>query len=404
MNVPLTPEPLLPPLPEGDVWNTSPGSSIDLLSLAHSYVSRWPLFLLSVVVGAALAYVASFAVRPMFEAQAVFLPPPQHMNLSDNPLAALWNTGMSGGTFPGLIQSRSVEDSVIKGLQLQAIYKARDLDAARATLAGNTNVGSDSAGFYTLRVRDRDPQLAQQIAAAYLAALVDVNNRLAVDSATQQEIVFERELGREKDALGAAQEKLAQAQLASGVISPQSQTQEGLTAIDQLRVQIQAREVELSALRQSETDQAPDVRRLVSQIGTLKAQLGEMEKSSNGGAGAGLSARRAPMVNLEFQRLMRDVQYHQSLYDIVTRQFETANVQARTTTNAVQVVDYPEVPLHKATPKRRLWVIAGAGLSFFLAVISVFIADRGRVLAENPARYERMLAVRRAARQPLWRP
>ena len=403
MNVQSHSEPILPPLPESNVWEEHPNGSIDLMGLAQSYVSRWPLLLLSLVAGGALAYVASFAMRPTFEAQAVFLPPPQRLNIADNPLAALWSPAMSGSTYPGLLQSRSVEDSVIKSLDLQRLYNTRDLDETRATLAGNTKVTSDVSGFYTLRVSDRDPQLAQKIAAAYLGALVDVNNRLAVDSATQQEIVFERELGRAKDALSAAQEKLAQAQLSSGVISPQSQTQEGLAAIDQLRVQIQSRDVELAALRQSETDQGPDVRRLVSQIATLQGQLSAMEKSGNGGAGAGLSARRAPVLNLEFQRLTSDVEYHQALYDIVTKQFETVNLQAHTASNNVQIVDSPEVPRKKAAPRRRLWAMGGAIGCFFATVLAVFLADRGRVLSADPVRHQRLLSVRQAVQRPVWK-
>lgn len=397
-------KPVFPPVPNTPVWDTEEGAgeSIDLVSLVRSFLARWPLFFLAVFVGGAVFYTLSYLVTPEYESSAVFLPPTSRPPMSDNPFAALWNTGNTGTLYPGLLKSNSVVDIVLHDLGLQQQYKAKDIDEARKILRAHTHVSSDTAGFYTIAVDDPSPIRAKEIADKYLTALMQTNARLAVDQADQERMVYTRELSDAKDDLEKSEEALAHAQESSGVVSPQSQTQAGLAAINQLRAQITSYEVELASLRQGETDEAPSVVKLRSQIGVLQAQLDSMEKGTGGGAGAGLSAARAPQVNLQFLNLQREVQYQQSLYEILVKQFESTQLQA-TSTPGVQIVDYPELPLKKATPRRSLWALVGGALAFFAVIILVFAEDRYRVMREDPSRREDLASLAQAVRKPSWR-
>ncbi|HZL26050.1 MAG TPA: GNVR domain-containing protein [Acidobacteriaceae bacterium] len=385
------------------VWDESPAPPIDLLPVAQSVIRRWPFLLGSLVCGFVLAYAASFLVKPRFEATAVFLPPTQHNALLDNPLAALWTPAKSD-LYPGLLASNSVVDDVIDQLDLEKVFRAKDREDARTILRRNTAVSSDIAGFYTIGVFDTDAGRAKAIADAYLNALARVDTRLAVDQAMQQSAVYEQQLQHEKSGLDKAEVDLKQAQEAQGIVSPQSQTQSGLSAIEQLRAQINNDEVSLSALRQGETENAPDVVRLRSQIATLTAQKQRMENGAGGGAGAGISAAQAPQVNLDFARLQREVQFHQAMFELLTRQFESARLQQTASAPGVQVVDYPETPLRKATPRRRMYALAGACLGFFLALVAVFIGDRYRVLRADPERSSMLRTLHQSATEPTWRP
>lgn len=392
---------VFPQVPESAVWNSEEGAGppIELLPLVRSYVARWPILLLALVGGGVLCYALSYLVRPQFESSAVFLPPNTRPAMTDNPLAALWSQPNTGALYPGLLKSNSVVDMVLKNLNLQRVYHASDIEQARTILRNHTAISSDTAGFYTIAVTDPDPERAKAIVTQFMDGLAQINSRLALEQAHQERMVYEHELSDAKDQLGKAEEDLATMQKASGVVSALSQTQAGLTAINELRAQITARQVDLAAMRKAETDEAPALVKLMAQIGTLQAELRSMEKGSQGEAGAGLSAARAPEANLEFLRLQREVQYRQALYEIVTKQFESTQLQA-ISTPGVQIVDYPEMPLRKAKPRRSLWAGAGAAVSFLLALLAIFFEDRYRVIREDPARHAELVALSDAAKHP----
>lgn len=395
---------VFPPVPETAVWNTQEGAGqpIDLLPLLRSYIARWPLLLLSFLVGGVLFYALSYLQTPLFESTAVFLPPNNRPAMSDNPLSALWSAPNTGALYPGLLKSNSVVDMVLKSLNLASVYHTKDIEQARKILRSHTNVTSDAAGFYTLAVTDPNPERAKAIATQYLVGLEQINNRLALDQARQERMVYEHELSDAKDQLGLAEEELAAMQKSSGVVSAQSQTQAGLMVINDLRAEITAREVELASLRKAETDAAPAVVSLKAQVDALQSELAMMEKGKGGGAGAGLSAAQAPEANLEFLRMQREVQYRQALYEIVTKQFESAQLQA-ISTPGVQVVDYPETPLRKSKPRRAYWAIGGAVFCFFGALVVIFIEDRYRVLRKDPSRHADLVTLSEAAKHPGWR-
>lgn len=401
----MKPNPLPPDSIENaaPVWDELPAPPIDLLPVLQSIISRWPLLIGSIVCGFMISYAVSFLVKPRFEATAVFLPPTQHNPILDNPLSALWAPSKSD-LYPGLLASNSVVDDVIHQLDLEHVFRARDLEDARKILRRNTEVSSDAAGFYTVGVFDTDANRAKVIADAYLNALARVDTRLAVDQAMQQGAVYEQQLQHEKSELDKAEVDLKQAQETQGIVSPQSQTQSGLSAIEQLRIQISNDEVSLAALRQGETENAPDVVRLRSQIATLTAQQQRMENGAGGGAGRGISAAQAPQINLDFARLQRALQFHQAMVELITKQYENARLQQTASAPNVQVVDYPETPTEKATPRRRTYALVGAFLGFFVALVAVFIGDRYRVLGADPDRSDVMRTLRQSMTEPTWRP
>jgi capsule polysaccharide export protein KpsE/RkpR len=297
------------------------------------------------------------------------------------------------------LKSNSVVDSVLRGLDLDRQFKAKDHDDARTILRKHTTISNDTAGFYTLTVDDPDPRRAKAIADKYLEALAQINNRLAVDQATQERAVYTEQLLDAKNQLEKAEEALAAMEKSSGVVSAQSQTLAGLTAINQLRAEITQRQVDLAALGKAQTEESPAVVRVRAEIDALQTELRAMEKGSGGGAGAGLSAARAPEANLNFMRLQREVLYQQTLYEILTKQFESTQLQAISTPGA-QIVDYPELPEKKAKPRRIRWALGGGVLGLLGLLILIFIEDRYRVMRGDPSRSDELTSLAQAARHP----
>jgi len=383
------------------VWEDpeAAGKPIDLLVVLATIFGRWPFIVAAGATGLLIALVIAFSLTPEFTSKAVFLPPTQHVSSTDNPFAALLKTP-STAIYGELLLSESALGEVVEQCNLRTILKAKDEVGARERLRSMTKVSTDSSGFVSLQVTHRDPKLAQKIASTFLSALAHLNDRMAVASASQQRRVYEDALGHEKDELENAEVELKKIQESSGVILPQNQTLAGLSAIDRIRAEIRAQQVQLSALLQAATEQAPEVVRARAQIQALEAQLHLQENGKAGAVGESLTASNAPSVNLEFVRREREVKYHQVLFDVMAKQYENARLDESSAAPAVQIVDFPEVPLRKSWPPRALFALGGGVLGVFAAIVWIFMADRLRALDKEPEMANSLNALSKAIAHP----
>ena len=361
------------------------GKPINLVSVLTALASRWPFLIAMTFGGALLALALAFLLAPRFTAHATFLPPAPPSGSADNPLSLLIKTP-SNAIYTGLLLSDNVLTDVVSHSNLQPAFKAKDLEEARVMLKRKVSVSTETNGFVTLKVTSTDPKQAQEIASSFLWALSRLNNRMAINQAAQQRCVFQTELEREKNDLSAAEVNLKTAQEASGVVLPISQTLAGLSAIDSARAEIRAKQVALASLLQGETEQSPDVVQARSEIAVQEAQLRKLQSDLAATPGSGFSAAQAPSLNLRFLQLEREVKYHQVLFDITAKQFETAHLQESSAAPGVQVVDYPELPLRKSWPSKTLFTAAGAFLGLLAAFCVVFYKNRMRVLREDAER------------------
>lgn len=387
------------------VWEDSEatGKPIDLLGVLGAFLNRWPYIAAMGAGGGLVALAIAFSLTPRFASKAVFLPPTEHVSSTDNPFAALLKTP-STAVYNGLLLSDTVLGDVVEHSNLQTVFKAKDAQAARVALRQITTVSSDSSGFVTIEVVNKNPKLAQEIASNFLAALARLNDRMSISAAAQQRRLYQAQLQHEKDELENAEVELEKAQEASGVVLPQSQTQAGLQAIDTLRAEIRAQQVRLTGLLQAETNQAPEVVRVRSQIEALQAQLHRLETGTQGAAGGELTASKAPIVNLEFVRLEREVKYHQTLFDVMAKQYENARLEETSSAPGVQVVDYPEVPIRKSWPPRAVFTLVGVIAGIFFALVAIFAKNRLEILGQDPERSAALRDFRHAISNPQLRP
>jgi uncharacterized protein involved in exopolysaccharide biosynthesis len=359
------------------VWDDpdAAGKPIDVMVLLSAFIRRWPFIAAMGFGGGVLAFIIAFLLTPKFSSKAVFLPPVQHVSSLENPFSALLKTP-STTVYSGLLLSETVLSDVVEHSDLQRILKAKDNQDARVRLRQITQVSTDTSGFVSIEVTHKDPRLAQKIAANFLSALARLNDRMSISAAAQERRLYQAELQHEKDELENAEVELEKAEKASGVILPQSQTQAGLLAIDTLRAEIRAQQVRLTGLEQAQTERAPEVVRLRSQIEALEAQLHRLESGTQGAQAGALPASRAPEVNLEFVRLEREVKYHQTLFDVMAKQFENAKLEETSAAPGVQVVDYPEVPIRKSWPRRSLFALAGVFLGIILSLVLIVVKKK----------------------------
>jgi capsule polysaccharide export protein KpsE/RkpR len=135
---------------------------------------------------------------------------------------------------------------------------------------------------------------------------------------------------------------------------------------------------QLAGLRQTYGEDNPRVRTVEARNAELQRQIDQMGgldqqpvPNHDSKTGTYPSARELPTLGLTYFDLQRKVQVQESLWEVLTRQYEAARIQEAEETPSARVFDVAEVPERKSGPSRRGTVMIGAMLSFFVACISV---------------------------------
>jgi tyrosine-protein kinase Etk/Wzc len=386
------------------------GGEVDLIDLAALLLREKKTILKFTVILLVLTVIVVYLVmKPMYTAEAVFLPPQNSPGSSMalqlasqlGPLGAgaLGGLKSPGDVYVGILGSRTIADGLVKKFDLQKIYKTKKLSDSIKVLQKRSTFTAGKNTLVTIKVDDHDPKLAADLANGYLDALHEQNGRLALTEAAQRRLFFEQQLDREKNALADAEVDLKRTQEKTGLIVPAGQAQVQIEEMGQIRAQIASHQVELAALKQGATDQNPQVVRLQTEIAGLQQELQRLQNdpSHHQPGSVQLSTANVPELALEYVRKQREVKYHETLFELISKQYEAARLDESRDAPMLQVIDRAVIPDRKSGLPRTLMVLAGGMLGGFLGIIWVILKRFVRAMEKNPYNATRLKELRRAA-------
>jgi uncharacterized protein involved in exopolysaccharide biosynthesis len=159
----------------------------------------------------------------------------------------------------------------------------------------------------------------------------------------------------------------------TGLISPTSQAQVQIEEMAQLRAQITSREVELASLRMGATSQNPQVIQLQTLIAGLERQLEKLQnnRTQPEKGSIELSTAKVPELVLDYVRINREVKYHEVLFELLAKQYESARLDESRDAPVLQVIDSAVVPDGKSSLPRSFIVVVGGLLGALIGVALV---------------------------------
>jgi tyrosine-protein kinase Etk/Wzc len=360
---------------------------VDFWSVLVILAVRWRLILALTIGGLIVGVIVSFAMKPTFTAEATILPPQQSVSSASlmgqlGSIAGAASLG-GGGSFGlkspadmyiGILQSRTIADHVISTCDLKKVYKTKYLADTRVALKLHVTFETGKDNLIHLSVKDKDPNRASQIANSYLDQLYILNSDLASSEAAQRRGFYEQRLADEKAALSDAEVALRNTQQKTGVIQLSGQAASIINAIATARAQLASREVELQSIRTFATQENPDAIRLEEEISALRANLISLENSQRSiqPGDVQLPAGQVPEAALQFERQARELKYHETLFELLSRQSEAARLDEAKSAPVLQVVDHAVPPDKKSGPPRTLITIGCAFLGFLMACLWSF--------------------------------
>jgi capsule polysaccharide export protein KpsE/RkpR len=338
----------------------------------------------------ALSTLLAFLIPKEYESKVKLMPPEHGGGSGIAMLAALsgnssmglgalaasmlggWNTG---DLFVDLLKSRSVQEGLVDHFQLQKVYRARYRQDALKVLKRRTDVTEDrKSGIITIVTTDRDRQRARDMAQAYVDGLNSLVAQVSTSSAGRERIFIEQRLASAKPDLDAAERNFSQFASKNSTLDLKEQTKAMVEAGSTLQAQLIVTQAELQSLQQIYGDENVRVRATRARAAALQQQLSKFSGTEDSLTTPGLqqgelypSMRKLPLLGVQWIDLYRQTRIKETVYELLTQQYELARIEEAKSIPTVRVIDPPNWPEKKSFPPRLIVMLATTMLSVAVA-------------------------------------
>ena len=375
---------------------------ISLLDLLQTIVDNLRLLVLGPLVVGIAALGISFLIPPTYTAKTQFLPPQQQQSAAASMLASLGSLGGLAGAVGGIknpadqflayMKSVTLQDALIERFKLLERYEAKTKTDTRLALTGNVRAASGKDGLISVEVDDENPQFAADLANAHVEELSKLLSKLATTEAQQRRLFFEKQLTLAKDKLTQSEIALKATGVSGSVLK--SNPASAVAAVAGLQASITAQEVKLGAMRGYLAETAPDFKLALNELANLRAQLARQEKdtpSTNGKA----------TKEGDYITKYREFKYHETLFELFSKQFELAKVDEAREGAVIQVLDAAQPPERKSKPKKALIAIIATLAAGFALLLFVFIRQALRNSSQNSESANKLASIQASWRKAL---
>ena len=390
----------------------------------------------------AISFVVSvtiaFVMPKSYKSVASIMPPDQQGSSGALVLAAL--AGRSGGLgalgglagsllgghtttalFVDLLRSGTVSGHLIDRFDLQHVYHKRyRIDTARH-LARITKITDDKkSGVITIEVEDTNPVRSRDLAQGYLDELNKLVTQTSTSTAHRERVFIEQRLGKVQADLEHAQLELSAFSSKNSTVDIKEQTRAMVDAGARVQGELLVEQSGLEGLRQIYGDGNVRVREMEARIASLQGELNKMTGSSapltpetdgqdNSGDKTQLypPLRQLPRLAVPYADLYREVRVQETVFELLTQQYELARIEEAKDIPVVSVIDSPAIAEKKSFPPRVLLALLLTAICFAIASALVIMRDRwGRMDSADPrkALANDMLSVMRRRRRSLFAP
>ncbi len=382
-------------LRDDPVVNSSKPNEIHLTDILVVLGQNKKLVIGAPIVAAAGMLCLSMWLPPIFTSTVKIMPPQQQQSSGIaamlGQLGNLAGAGISGGVkstadvYVGLLESRTIADRLISRFKLKEYYDASTMEETRKRLASVTAVSNAKKdGFLTVTTNDKNPQFAADLGNAYIEELTVLTQSLALTEASQRRVFFEKQLTKVKEELANAEVALGQTQEKTGMILPEAQVGAILGSVTHLKASIAAKEVQIGGMRTFASTRNPELLRAEEELRGLRSQLSKLEISQRSpSVDSTIPTAKIPEMGIMFVRRMRDVKYYETMFEMLSKQFELAKIDEAKDPPLVQLVD-AAIPAEKRSgPKRFFMAVSGFLGGGILGVFLAFVLTAYRKIRSD---------------------
>lgn len=331
--------------------------------VAEAFARRVRLGMFVGLVAVAAAGIA-MVLPSWYASQSTILPPTESADsfgmfsgLIEN--AALSRLGLFTSSTPSdvyaeILKSRMLRESLVRRFGLQKLYGQRTMDGALKELSLHVATNVSPAGVLTLRVEDREPKRASDMA-NFLVSELDRFNRESTNTRAKRTRQFlEQRLADVQERMRAAEEKLTRYEQANRVVATSDAAAvQAMASLIAGRLGLEVQRAYVSSYSRSGS----------GELRALDAQRSAYEKE----------IAKLPSLRNEGSRLALDAEIQRKVFALLTAQFEDARVQEMRDTPTLTVLDSARPAELRVRPRRAVLVLISAATAFALGLLWVWL-------------------------------
>lgn len=361
--------------------NSSAPDEINLKQYLDVLYKRRKLIFLISAAGFVLSLAISLLLPKTYITRASVLPPQTDVLSSTAALSmgigsvagAFLGTTSQADLWMGILESNSVKDAVIEKFSLREAYSTETIERTRKELTRNISINKSKEGIITIEVEDGSPETAAQMANTFVDELDKINKNMASTSAGRTRTFIESRLIEARKSLADIEDEIKVFQQQNKAIKLDDQSRAMIDSFSTLKGALMAKEIELETLLSYATPENRQVQTIEIEIKELKKRLDSL------GKGAGdeifIPASSYPDISLKYARLLRDAKIQQTVFELLTQQYEMARLTEAKDVSTVQVLDIAKPPEQNAKPKRAVIVLFSTMCAVFFSFTASFLLE-----------------------------
>ncbi|MCU0638684.1 MAG: Wzz/FepE/Etk N-terminal domain-containing protein [Candidatus Krumholzibacteria bacterium] len=246
-----------------------------------------------------------------------------------------------------ILQSRRLAEIVIDRLDLKAWYKTESMHKAVDNLQDAMSIQASTTGMISMKVTDRDPEMALRIASECINGLDSLNHFLQFTRAGNTMSFVGGQIEKYRARLVESRREMAEFQTRHGIVDFDAQIKGAIEVAAGLKVKAALAEIELELLRDFATRDALELKRMEAEFKGLNDQLRNMAYGDSAAA-VFIPLLRMPGLTQEYASLRRDLDVNEKVYSFLMQRYEESGIDRARNTPSIQVVDIPRLPDRRA--------------------------------------------------------
>jgi len=289
-----------------------------------------------------------------------------------------------------MLSSQAVTAVVIDKFDLQTRFEAGTRDETYLALMDVTEFRATDEGMLEISFEDKDPQLAADVANAFVDELDRVSRSIALNRVRQSKGFIEERLAQVKIELDSARTAFEQFQLASRAIDFDEQISLALEQATQLKIRLAEIDIDIQIFSTRLGEENAELMELRQRRNAIRDRLDELELRNPDSSFFSLPVAAIPSLRGQYETLFSKVRINESLYRLLLEQYEQIKIQQNEDVPTLSVLDRAQAPEIRSKPRRALIVGGTFGCALVFAILLAALLEYFRRVREtSPEDYQR---------------